>query len=109
MIKKGLILKGKTLQVTEFLNNRINQCHKCQKFGHLINTCNSTSWKCKWCAKDHDTRMHICSICNSKESCPHQPSKCANCDEAHAANDSKCEHFRAIEIKSKKAINASYD
>jgi hypothetical protein len=100
-LKKELIIDEKTLQVSNFLNNRINQCHKCQKFEHLINTCKETA-KCRHCAQSHDTRMHLCSICKSSESCSHISSKCANCDEAHASNNSNCEHFRAIEIKSRK-------
>jgi hypothetical protein len=105
-IKKGTIVNGKSLQTIEFLNTRVNQCHKCQKFEHLINSCKQTTSICRFCAQNHDTRMHICSICNSKEPCPHIPPKCINCDEAHTANDSKCEHFRAIEIKSRKMTNS---
>ncbi len=59
-IKKELIVNEKALQVTEFLNNRINQCHNCQKFEHLINTCREINAKCRLCAKNHDIRMHIC-------------------------------------------------
>ncbi len=101
-IKKELIVNEKTLQVTKFLNNRIKQCHKCQEFEHLINTYRETNAKCRLCAKNHDIRMHICLICKSTKLCSHISSKCANCDESHAANDSNCEHFRAIEIKSRK-------
>ncbi len=101
-IKKDLIVKEKVLQITKFLNNRINQCHKCQIFEHLINTCKETNAKCRLCAKNHDTQMHMCLICKSTKSCSHISSKCANCDEAHAANSSNCEHVRAIEIKSRK-------
>jgi hypothetical protein len=100
-LKKRLIVIEKSLQVSEFLNNRINQCHKCQKFEHLINACKEAA-KCRYCAKNHDTRMHLCLICKSIESCSHISSKCSNCDEAHASNSSNCEHFRAIEIKSRK-------
>jgi mRNA-degrading endonuclease YafQ of YafQ-DinJ toxin-antitoxin module len=102
-IKNELIVNEKALQVTEFLNNRINQCHKCQEFKHLINTCRETNAKCRLCAKNHDIRMHMCLICKSTKSCSHIFSKCANCDKAHVANDSNCEHFRVIEIKSKKS------
>ncbi len=101
-IKKKLIVNEKALQITEFLNNRINQCHKCQRFEHLINTCRETNAKCRLCAKNHDIKMHMCLICKSTKSCSHISSKCVNCDKAHAANNSNCEHFRIIEIKSKK-------
>ncbi len=101
-IKKGLIMNEKALQVTKFLNNRINQCHKCQEFEHLINTCKETSAKCRLCAKNHDIRMHICLICKATKSCSHISSKCTNCNEAHAANDVNCERFKVIEIKSRK-------
>jgi hypothetical protein len=101
-IKQDLIMNEKALQVTEFLNNRINQCHKYQEFEHLINTCKETIAKCRLCAKSHDTRMHMWLICKSTESCSHISSKCANYSEAHAANNSNCEHFIAIEIKFRK-------
>jgi hypothetical protein len=105
-IKKELIVNGKALQITEFLNNRINQCHKCQGFEYLINTYKETNAKCRLCAKNHDIKMHICLICKSTESCSHISSKCANCNKAHAANNSNDEHFKAIEIKSRKTINS---
>jgi hypothetical protein len=101
-IKQDLIMNEKVLQVTEFLNNRINQCHKRQEFEHLINTCKETVAKCRLCAKSPDTKMHMCLICKLTESCFHISSKCANYNEAHAANDSNCEYFEAIEIKSRK-------
>jgi hypothetical protein len=102
VIKKELTINEKALQVTEFLNNRVNQCHKCQKLEHLINTCKETTAICRYCAKKHDTRMHMCLICKSIESCSYISSKCANCEKAHASNSSNCEHFRAIELKSRK-------
>jgi hypothetical protein len=101
-IKKKLIVNEKALQVTEFLNNEIIQCHKCQDFEHLINTCKETNAKCKLCAKYHDIKMHMCLICKSTKSYSHISLKCANCDKAHAANNSNCEQFKVIEIKSRK-------
>jgi hypothetical protein len=55
-IQTKLIVNEKILQITKFLNNRINQCHKCQDFEHLINTCKETNAKCKLCAKNHDIK-----------------------------------------------------
>ncbi len=101
-IKKDLFVNEKFLQVTKFLNNRINQCHKCPEFEHLISTCKKTIAKCRLCAKNHDIKMHMCLINKSTESCFHISTKCANCSESHATNDVKCEHFKAIEIKSRK-------
>jgi hypothetical protein len=98
-IKKDLIVNEKFLQVTKFLNNRINQCHKCQEFEHLINICKEINAKCRLCAKNHDIRMHMCLICKSTKSCFHISSKRANCSETHAANDV---NFKVIEIKSRK-------
>jgi hypothetical protein len=101
-IKTNLIVYEKILQVTKFLNNRINQCHKCQKFEHLINTYRETIAKYRHCAKNHDIKMHVCLICKWTKSCFSISSKFANCEEAHTINDAKCEHFRAIKIKSRK-------
>jgi hypothetical protein len=109
-LKKELIVNEKTLQISDFLNNRINQCHKCQKFEHLINTCKETT-RCRYCAKNHDTKTHICSVYKLIESCFHISSKCANCNETHTSNNSNCEHSRAFEIKSRKnekMINLSF-
>jgi hypothetical protein len=89
-IKIDLIVHEKVLQITKFLNNRINQCHKCQKFEYLINTCREINAKCKHWAKNHDIKMHMCLICKLKKSCFHISSKYANYDEVHIANNTKC-------------------
>ncbi len=101
-IKKELIVNEKTLQVTEFLNNRVNQCHKCQKFEHLINTCKEAVATCKLCTKNHDRRMHMSLICKSTSSCSHISPTYANCNEVYAASDLNCEHYKVIEINSRK-------
>ncbi len=102
VLKKNLMINEKTLQVEDFSNNQINQCQKCQKFEHLINICKETNAKCKYCAKNHDTRMYMYLIYKSKKSFSHISSKHANCNEAHVSNSSNCEHFCAIKIKSRK-------
>ena len=61
----------------------VQQCYRCQKFGHKANFC-SMRPRCAKCAEDHNTR-----------DCPHpQPvidsPKCANCGGAHQANSDVC-------------------
>ncbi len=101
-IKKRIFVNEKTLQVTEILHNRVNQCHKCQKFEHLIKAWKEAVAKCRLCAKSHDINMHMCLICKSTNSCRHISSKCAKYNEAHAANNQNCEYDKAIEFKSRK-------
>ena len=61
----------------------VQQCYRCQKFGHKANYC-SMRPRCAKCAEEHNTR-----------DCPHpQPvidsPKCANCGGAHQANAETC-------------------
>lgn len=105
MIKKGVIVSGKILKTSEFLNTKpTDQCIKCQKFGHFSTTCKRQFWTCNFCAGNHETRLHSCSICKSKESCPHLPPKCVNCNGAHKSNDQNCEHFRSLLTKTRNTI-----
>ena len=99
-IKRGLVIAGKMLKTTKFLPTKpTNQCMKCMKFGHIMAFCKQPYYSCKWCGKNHESRLHLCSICKSFESCPHNPPKCVNCSQSHAANNKACEQFRALTIK----------
>lgn len=61
--------------------SEIQQCYKCQKFGHKAYYCNMKE-KCLRCAGEHNTR-----VCTMPQ---HEPTKCANCDGNHAANSKDC-------------------
>ena len=59
----------------------LQQCYRCQKFGHKASTCHMKE-KCLNCAQGHSTR-----------NCPNtdqDPPKCSNCGEAHKANFADC-------------------
>lgn len=60
---------------------RINQCHRCQLYGHSQTKCRAIP-KCLKCAGDHLT--HTCQIKRP------QPATCANCGLDHPANFRGC-------------------
>ena len=99
-IKRELIIAKKMLKIIEFLPTKsTDQCMKCMKFGHIMAYCKQPYYSCKWCGKNHENRQHLCSICKSSESCPHESSKCVNCSQSHAADNKACEHFRTLFIR----------
>ena len=78
----------------------VQQCYRCQKFGHKANQC-SMKPRCAKCANSHNTR-----------DCPQpQPQienpKCANCGGNHQANSQECPDLqkfkRSIESRSRTA------
>lgn len=60
---------------------RINQCFRCQRFGHAQSRC-TVMPKCVKCAGDH----HYTECTKSKDA----PAKCANCGESHTASYRGC-------------------
>jgi len=71
------------------------QCHNCQKFGHVESRCRNLP-ACKICSEHHATQQHKCNTCNFKgRVCIHTIRKCANCKEAHTADDKLCEIYLA--------------
>lgn len=71
---------------------RIRQCHNCQKYGHIGNTC-SNETKCVFCAEKHHSRD-----CQRKKDATLSERKCANCGGAHNGWSKRCPDFiREIE------------
>ena len=71
------------------------QCYKCQRFGHTEDKCRNLP-ACKICSEMHPTAQHRCNTCNAKgKTCIHTVRKCANCKEAHTADDKDCETYLA--------------
>lgn len=64
-------------------NRKINQCFRCQKWGHTERYCHGAV-KCVKCAGDHLYKK--CTRNHDSE----EPPKCANCGGAHTANYKKC-------------------
>src|SRR5436190_13154906 len=85
--KKFLYIAGSQLEVVKFKANITNaQCQKCQKIGHITKFCPSEDY-CQIYAAKHNTRQHICNICNTKGvECAHTKLKYRNCEEKHRAN-----------------------
>ena len=59
----------------------VAQCHRCQNFGHGTKNCNLNP-RCVKCGQDHLTK----DCTKTKDT----PAVCANCNEQHPANYSKC-------------------
>ncbi|KAJ5186137.1 hypothetical protein N7472_010977 [Penicillium cf. griseofulvum] len=66
---------------------RIRQCHNCQKYGHIGNTC-SNETKCFFCAEKHHSRD-----CQRKKDATLSERKCANCGGAHNGWSKQCPDF----------------
>jgi hypothetical protein len=87
-------------KVTEFFTARsIDQCRRCQKFGHHHAICPADNGPaCAICAAPHPTEYHQCSQCPTIQGrkCQHTLYKCANCvaaghtDVHHAAYSTRC-------------------
>ncbi|CAG8122318.1 unnamed protein product [Penicillium nalgiovense] len=71
---------------------RIRQCHNCQKYGHIGNTC-SNETRCVFCAERHHSRD-----CQRKKDATLSERRCANCGGAHNGWSKRCPDFiREIE------------
>jgi hypothetical protein len=69
-----------------------SQCNHCQEFGHHPKLCKAQQPKCAVCVQNHTTKSYPCTIssCRAGAACTHPPIKCANCNNAHKANDHTC-------------------
>ena len=74
------------------------QCTICQQFGHENWSCKNPP-KCWICAKDHQTVMHKCNMCNANKTCTHTSAKCTNCHGNHEANSQNCEINKTLKRK----------
>jgi hypothetical protein len=87
-------------KVTEFFTAcSIDQCRRCQKFGHHHATCAADNGPtCAICAATHPTEYHQCAECPTVKGrkCIHMKYKCANCaavghaNTQHAAYNTRC-------------------
>lgn len=68
-------------------SNRINQCHRCQRFGHAQSRCTALP-KCVKCAGNH--LIQDCTM--DKQT----PPKCANCNQQHPASYRGCSAWPKI-------------
>jgi hypothetical protein len=96
IVNKGLYLLTSLLKATQYRAARpIDNCGKCQQLGHHQDVCKSPV-KYRLCGQQHETKDHQCDSeglgCKKGKRCQHTTLKCANCKEAHAANDKNCPH-----------------
>ena len=96
-IGNRITILGQSLRVEKYRQiPPTAQCSKCQGFGHNSSRCRNLA-SCQFCAENHLTTQHFCSICKVKgKACNHTLPKCKNCKQTHFANSKDCEVLLAI-------------
>ena len=96
-IRHRLYIAGISVRVEKLYSTAFTtQCSKCQSFGHLDSYCKREP-TCRLCGEKHATQQHVCKICNTKGSrCLHLVPNCANCKQAHTADNKACKVLIAI-------------
>jgi hypothetical protein len=89
--RAGISILGVTVKSSVLRSRQpMTQCNKCQKHGHYAVNCERSA-KCRYCAGNHETKIHTCSTCSVIGSkCSHTALRCVNCNGAHQANDPRC-------------------
>lgn len=95
LIANGIEFGGKKHSVELFNENRVDIiCSKCSKFGHNSYNACQEPLKCNFCAGNHETKDHKCSLkgCTALTGkiCSHTPEKCINCKGSHFSNSNFC-------------------
>merc|ERR1711991_589429 len=80
--KKWLKICNKKFKISKYINKKITQCFRCQKFGHTANICYVKNIVCRFCSKNHNSKD-----CDQKNNL-----KCSNCGENHKLNSFQCKH-----------------
>jgi hypothetical protein len=88
LLKFRMSVAGVPVKAQKFTDRSV-QSSKCQTVGHQSKDCVSAA-RCRLCAGDHHTKAHKCQACNAATLCAHTSVKCANCLQAHQADDAKC-------------------
>ena len=79
--KKGyFIVSNRTFKVSKYVNKKVVQCYRCQKYGHTAAICYNKDVKCRFCSKNHESKN-----CDQKNNL-----KCANCGENHKSSAYNC-------------------
>jgi hypothetical protein len=96
-IRYRLYIAGISVRVEKLYSTAFTtQCFKCQGFGHLDNYCKRQP-TCRLCGEKHATQQHVCKTCSTKGiRCLHLVPNCANCKQAHTADNKACEVLIAI-------------
>ena len=78
---KGFIsVSNRRFKISKYINRKVVQCFKCQKYGHTAHICYNNEVKCRFCSKNHESKN-----CDQKNNL-----KCANCNENHKSSAFNC-------------------
>jgi len=81
LLNTGIIIGSTYFRAREWkFQERIQQCHKCQRYGHIQAKCKETKQTCLRCAQTHDFPY---SECNNTI-------KCSNCSGNHPSCSKSC-------------------
>ena len=94
----GIKIDNKIKYIREYVSKEqlIIRCFKCNKFGHLSNSCKNKNSLCPRCGSNKQ---------NCKGNCPKQRWKCANCLGNHSATWEGCKKYKEKLKEVTQAIN----
>ena len=94
----GIKIDNKIKYIREYVNKEklIIRCFKCNKFGHLSNSCKNNNSLCPRCGSNKQ---------NCKGNCPKQRLKCVNCLGNHSARWEECKKYKEKMKEVTQAIN----
>lgn len=75
----------------KYINKKVIQCKKCQRFDHIAKNCNM-NFKCVKCSDSHIPGN--CPLDNDPEA--NNKLKCANCQMSHTANYRGCTKYKDV-------------
>ena len=83
----GIKIDNEVKNIREYVNKEklIIRCFKCNKFGHLSNSCKNSNSLCPRCGSDKQ---------KCKGNCPKQQWKCVNCLGNHSAAWEGCKKYK---------------
>jgi hypothetical protein len=95
LLTTGLRAAGRPYRVERYTIDGLDSiCAKCSVWGHIAEKCDSETYRCMYCAKNHPTSQHTCGIPECKDPkgklCKYTTKQCANCSGKHIAMSGEC-------------------
>ena len=92
-LKEGNVKVGERVHnVVQFEpKQRVIQCYRCFKFGHVAKLCSRQEQRCNLCSKNHNEQN--CMFWQDKNC---DRFKCSNCGGKHESLDRKCPSYKKV-------------